>query len=220
MRPRSRGDGPSDVVGSAGPADADSRVFSPRVETRAANSTSESDALDRTSSTATADPNWTSGAAGSLTPDTLDQASDIPGCAGAEGVVEDGRARLVELPALAVEALQGRERFRGAERGGRLDDEVARIVVQAREQRRQRAGIAAEGEAEQGLAGGVPVGVVEARRQRVADGAGVFALELTAEPEGRPVPRLPVGVSGQGDQRLDGVRAGRLARRAGNRDRD
>src|SRR5580693_1902214 len=112
MRPRSRGDGPSAVVGSAGPAAADSSVFSPRVETRAANSTSESDALDRTSSTVTSERNWTAGAsAASLTPDTLDHASDIPGCAGAEGVVEDGRARLVELPALALDSQQGRERF-------------------------------------------------------------------------------------------------------------
>src|ERR1700722_13962453 len=77
MRPRSRGDGPSDVVGSAGPADADSRVFSPRVETRAANSTSESDALDRTSSTVTSVRNWTSRSGASLTPDTLNHRPDI-----------------------------------------------------------------------------------------------------------------------------------------------
>src|SRR5580693_8055489 len=46
MSPRSLAVGPSAVVRS-GSADADSRVFSPRVETRAANSTSASDALDR-----------------------------------------------------------------------------------------------------------------------------------------------------------------------------
>jgi hypothetical protein len=53
-------------------------------------------------------------------------------CAGTQGVVEDGRARFVELPALALEALQRWRRFGSSERGSRFDDEVARIVVQPR----------------------------------------------------------------------------------------
>jgi hypothetical protein len=87
-----------------------------------------------------------------------------------------GRTRFVELPALAFEALQGRQRLDGAERCRRLDDEVARIFVQAREQRRPGARVAAAGQAGEELAGGVPVGVIEPRRQRVADGFRVLIL--------------------------------------------
>src|ERR1700735_1648706 len=89
------------------------------------------------------------------------------GCAGAEGVVEDPRPRVVELPVLPFEALQGRERLDGAERRGRLHDEVAGIVVQAREQHGQGARVATAGKAEECLAGGVPVRVIEPGRQRV-----------------------------------------------------